>query len=473
MQELLQQIGRITGPAGLLTGDDVTGRSESWVSNVPCPAKAIVRPANTAEVSAVMKLCHAAGQTVVTHGGLTGLVDGAFSTPVDLVLSLERMRQIDPIDKDNRTVKVQAGAVLQSVHEVAEQAELMFPLDLGARGSATIGGNLSTNAGGNSVIRYGMAREQVLGIEAVLADGTVISSLNQVIKNNTGYDLKQLFIGSEGTLGIITQAVLRLRPLPRSRQTALVAIDRFSDVTHFLRLMDAGLGGSLSAFEVMWNDFFSLIVVEGGEHGEPLGPDHGFYVLLEATGSHEDIDQSRFDRALEQAFDAGLIADAVVAQSSRQREELWAIRDDIDGLVRALNPVITFDVSLGVAEMNEYVDKVRAALQTQWPQLRMVVFGHLGDGNIHLALTVGSNAADVVYAVEEFVYRELQPFAGIISAEHGIGLLKKDFLDCSRSPEEIDLMRSLKNALDPQGILNPGKVLPDTKAGIPTTAQSA
>ena len=458
MDALFEKIRGIVGEPGILLGADVAARSDSWPPLGGCRAKAIIRPSSTNEVSAVLKLCHQQGQSVVTHGGLTGLAGGALTSGDEVVISLERMRRLEPVDAINRTVLVEAGVPLQAVHEAATAAGLLFPLDLGARGSCTIGGNLSTNAGGNSVIRYGMAREQVLGIEAVLADGTIISSLNSVIKNNTGYDLKQLFIGSEGTLGIITRAVLRLRPLPRSRQTALVAIADFTRLGRFLPMMDAALGGTLSAFEVMWNDFYSLIVGDGTPHGLPLDTSHPFYVLIESSGSQEDIDRARFERALEEAFEEKLIVDAAVAQSRQQRADLWAIRDDIDNLFAAMDPLITFDVSLSIAHMDEYVRTVRQKLLQQWPHGRMVVFGHIGDGNIHLVVSVGSDDAQLVHAVDEVVYSALKPYHGVISAEHGIGIFKREFLSISRSENEIMLMRTLKQALDPKGILNPGKI---------------
>lgn len=442
----------------MLLGEDVKGRSDSWPPMGGCQAHAIIRPTNTEEVSGVLKLCHAADQGVVTHGGLTGLVGGARAGKDDIALSLERMNGIEPVDKVNRTVTVDAGVPLQKIHEAAEDANLLFPLDLGARGSCTIGGNIATNAGGNSVIRYGMVRDQLLGVEAVLADGTIISSLSSVIKNNTGYDLKQLFIGSEGTLGIVTRAVLRLRPLPRSCNTALVAIEKFDQLGRFLNDMDAGLGGTLSAFEVMWNDFYRSIVGDGSKHGQPLGSDHGFYVLLESTGGHEESDKVRFEGALEEAFESGLIVDAVIAQSKQQREDLWAIRDDIEGLAQILMFPIVFDISLGIPQMDKYVDEVRQQLTDRWPDSLMVVFGHLGDGNIHLGITVGGHEPDEVHAVETIVYEALGRRQGVISAEHGIGLDKREYLKHSRSTDEIALMKTLKTALDPKGILNPGKI---------------
>ena len=458
MNIFLSEIQEIVGHSGMLLGDEVADRSDSWPPTGGCQAKAIIRPASTEEVSKVLKLCHAVGQSVVTHGGLTGLVGGARAEKEDIVLSLERMNGIEAVDRINRTLTVGAGAVLQKVHDVAEEAGLLFPLDFGARGSATIGGSISTNAGGNSVIRYGMTRDQLLGVEAVLADGTIISSLKGVIKNNTGYDLKQLFIGSEGTLGIVTRAVLRLRPLPRSRNTALVAIEDFDRLGRFLRDMDSALGGTLSAFEVMWNDFYSLIVGYTGHHGQPLQSTHGYYVLIESTGGHEEADKSRFEGALEETLEQELIVDAVIAQSKQQREDLWAIRDDIVGLGKAMFPAITFDVSLGIPQMDDYVEEVRTQLTERWPDSKMVVFGHLGDGNIHLVLTVGSLEKNEVRAVEAIVYEALGRRQGIISAEHGIGLDKRAYLKHSRSTEEIALMKTLKQALDPKGILNPDKI---------------
>ena len=459
MNTLIDSIRKIVGPEGLLTGDDVTGRSDTWPPRGGCKAKCIVRPASTLEISEVLKLCHQVGQPVVTHGGLTGLVKGATAGPDDLVLSLERMNSVDPVDKVNRTVTVDAGVPLQKVHSAAEDAGLLFPLDLGARGSAMIGGNISTNAGGNSVIRYGMMREQVLGIEAVLADGTIISAMKDVIKNNTGYDLKQLFIGSEGTLGVVTRAVLRLRPAPRSQNTALVAVENFTKLGEFLHTMDAALGGTLSSFEVMWNDFYQLIVGNTDRHGQPLDSSHDFYVLLEATGGHQESDKSRFEGALEDAFEQGLAVDAVIAQSKQQRNDLWAIRDDVEGMVQALYPPMTFDISLSIQQMDDYVKEVRGQLTEQWPRAQMVVFGHLGDGNIHLVLTVGSMDPQTVRAVEEIVYQALGRREGVISAEHGIGLAKRAYLHHSRSAEEIILMKTIKASMDPKNILNPGKIL--------------
>lgn len=458
MTHIIESLRKVVGDSGILTGSDVSNRLESWSGTRGCQALCIVRPVNTQQVSDVLKICYAANQPVVTHGGMTGLVRGGTATANDIVISLERMRSIESMDQQNRSMTVQAGATMQQVQEAAEQHQLLFPLDLGARGSATIGGNISTNAGGNGVIRYGMAREQVLGLEAVLADGTVISSMNHVLKNNTGYDLKQLFIGSEGTLGIVTRAILRLRPLPRTRNTALLALADFNKVIAFLQAMESSLAGSLSAFEVLWNDFYRLVVGNGEAHGQPLASDHAFYVLLEASGSNSDNDRRSFEQALELAFEQDLIVDAVIAQSDQQREELWAIRDDIGSLVKGLSPTLTFDVSMNISLMDEYVKDVKQQLAEHFPKARSVFFGHIGDGNIHPVMTVGSTDHAIVKQVEGIIYGCLRSRDGIISAEHGIGLEKKPYLHLCRSPAELNLMRTLKQALDPKNLLNPGKI---------------
>lgn len=458
MNEFLATLENIVGPNGLITGQDVAERSDSWPPRGGCRAKCVVRPASTREVSEVLRACHDKGQAVVTQGGRTGLVGGGRAQEDEIVLSLERMTSMQAVDRVNRTVTVDAGVPLQTVQEAAETAGLLFPLDLGARGSATIGGTLSTNAGGNGVIRYGMMREQVLGLEAVLADGTVISSMKDVIKNNTGYDLKQLYVGSEGTLGVITRAVLRLRPLPRSQNTALVAVPDFERLCDFLQAMDSGLGGTLSAFEAMWNDFYSLIIGSGEKHGKPLETDSAFYVLLEATGGDPEGDAERFEKTLGEAMEDGLVTDAVIAKSRQQRHDLWGIRDDVEGLFEELFPPLSFDVSLAVQDMAAYVNEVREGLHARWSEARMVTFGHLGDGNIHLGIGVGSLEPEQVHGVESIVYGALEHRGGIVSAEHGIGFEKKPWLRLSRSPEEIDLMRTIKKALDPDNLLNPGRI---------------
>ncbi len=452
--DLIERIVEIVGERGVLLDQDVNARpNRSWGQG-SCPARAIVRPASTGELSQVMRLCHERGQTVVPWGGLTGLVDGITCAPGDIALSLERMNTIEHIDADAGTMTVQAGAVLQVVQEAAREAGWQFAVDFGARGTANIGGMIATNAGGNSVVRYGMMREQVLGLEAVLADGTVITSMNEMLKNNTGYDLKQLFVGSEGTLGIVTRAVLRLRPQARSVQTAFVALDSFADVSGLLRRLGVELEGKLSSFEVMWRNFYHFMTEESGKHQAVLPTDHPYYVLLESEGADEQREEEQFMAVLGALMEEGHIADAVICQSSQQASQLWEMRDDVESLVLAVNPPAIFDVSLPIREMEGYIEGLEAALQERFPGTRLISFGHLGDGNIHL----GIGPVQDKHAVETLVYERLGQVNGSVSAEHGIGLEKREFLKHSRSEAEMAVMRSIKQALDPGNILNPGKI---------------
>lgn len=459
MTDLIDDIAAIVGSQGVLTGEDVKARPASWIRPDPCGAKAIVRPQTTEQVSEVMRLCHAAGQAVIPAGGATGLVDGTVAGEDDILLSLERMNTVEELDETGCTMTVQAGVALQTVQDSAEQSDLMFPVDFGARGSAQIGGAISTNAGGNAVIRYGMMREQILGLEAVLADGTVVSSMNRLLKNNAGYDLKQLFIGTEGTLGIVTRAVLRLRPALRSQNTAFVAVDDYTNVPVLLKHLGSALGGTLSAFEVLWRDFYDTIVVNADRHAAPVDEGHPWYVLIEACGGEQDEDEARFQRALEAALEDELIVDAAFASGSKQRDAMWAIRDDVDGIAEMLWPIMAFDISLPIADAADYTAKVNQRLKETWPDtFRGTTFGHLGDNNVHFILTIGSMERDALRKVMEIVYEELRPYQGSISAEHGIGLEKRPFLGISRNETELALMKTLKQALDPKGLLNPGKV---------------
>ena len=444
----------IVGDAGLLRDADVASRSAGAFRDDHLVARVLVRPRSTEEVSAVLRLCHAHGQSVVPQGGRTGLVHGSDAQEDQLILSLERMNRIESIDPVQRVAVVEAGVILQALQEAALEQDLFFALDLGARGSATIGGNIATNAGGNRVIRYGMARELVLGVEAVLADGTVLSSLNRMIKNNAGYDLKQLFIGTEGSLGVVTRAVLRLHERPRTHDVALLAVDRFEQVTALLKAADRGLGGALSAFEVMWSDFYELVTTPPARGTPPLPHGHGWYVLLEAQGA----DAARFEATLAAALEDGLVADAVVAASERARTAIWSLRDDV-AQTSSHGRAQLFDVSLPVADMQAYVDTVRAGLRRRWPGVHVWTFGHLGDGNLHFGVHVPGGGAAERLGVEEEIYRPLAAIGGSISAEHGIGEEKRRYLGISRSAPEITLMRALKNALDPDAILNPGKVV--------------
>ncbi len=463
MSNLLDELVGIVGETGVLTGDAVSSRSAGIWRSDTIQAKAIIRPRSTDELSAVMKLCYAANQTVIAHGGLTGLVEAQITAPDDVVVSLERLNAIEDINVVDRTMTLQAGVVLQAVQEAADDVGLMYPLDIGGRGSCTIGGNIATNAGGNRVIRYGMTRDMVLGVEAVLADGTVVSSMNQMIKNNAGYDVKQLFIGSEGSLGIVTRAVLRLREKPKSQETMLVAVDDFEKLGELLKTMDAELGGTLSAFEVLWNDYYRLVTTPPAKQQAPLGQDYPYYALIEAMGGDPEADHERVEAVLMRAYEAGLVMDATMATSEAQRMELWAIRDDVEQTMR-FTPCFVFDVSLRISRMDGYVEEVNRRLEATFGEYHNFAFGHIGDGNIHFAISAGADDASARHGVEAAVYEPLRAIEGSVSAEHGVGLEKKAYLSICRTEEEIALMRTMKAALDPKGILNPGKIFETTTA---------
>ncbi|MEQ8233121.1 MAG: FAD-binding oxidoreductase [Gammaproteobacteria bacterium] len=457
MSDLIARLRDLLDDTGVLTGDAVSERMIHVWYQRPVEARCIVRPRTTAEVAAVLALCHTEGQVVIPHGGLTGLVQGCNTGPDDVVLSLERMNTVEEVDPVGRTMTVQAGVPLQVLQETAEQHGLMFPLDLGARGSCQIGGNVSTNAGGNRVIRFGMTRDNVLGLEAVLADGTVVSSLNTMIKNNAGYDLKHLFIGTEGTLGIVTRVVIRLREAPRGLSTALAGFDSFEQLTRFLRYVDRELGGALCAFEAMWRDYYELVTTPPADNARPVPLDYPVYVLLEALTRGSAADTAMFEDIMGRALEEDLLADAAVAQSETDRRALWRIRDSVDQFFR-YGPAFLYDVSLGIRYMEAYVTEVKQRLAARWPEHHCFTLGHVGDGNIHFAINVGDDSADAHAAVNQCVYEPLAPVGGSVSAEHGIGTEKRDYLPLSRSSDEIALMRRVKQALDPKGILNPGKI---------------
>ena len=453
--ELASRFESVVGGDGVLTGKRVQERSAGiWGPPRTIAADILVRPAATAQVAEVLSICNEARQSVVVHGGLTGVVDGAWAESSDVVLSLERLAGIEHIDPVGATLIAGAGTTLEAIQDAAAEQGLMFPLDIGARGTATIGGNVATNAGGNRVIRYGMVRSLVLGLEAVLADGTILSGMNQMVKNNAGYDLKQLFIGTEGTLGVVTRVVVRLVPRPKSRETALIGVGDFGRVCRLLGFLGGACGGTLSAYEVMWRDYYSFI---SADRAAPLPADFPYYVLVETLGSHPTRDAERFVAVLAEAQSMGLFDDAIIAKSGAEQDAIWTIRDDVVRLLE-LEPMFLFDVSLPIRGVEKYIEATRTALTEAWPEQRMFVFGHLGDGNIHLAISAGPESGSARGKVEDIVYGPLGDIGGSVSAEHGIGLEKKPYLAWCRSDAEIEVMRMLKKAMDPNGILNPGKV---------------
>ena len=461
-EKLLLELIDCVGESHVLLGDNISARATHFWNNEPRVAAAIVRPANTTEVSNVLALCHRARQCVVTHGGLTGLVDGDRTTDSDLVLSMERMRRIESIDDVGKTMTVQAGCVLEAVQAEAAAHKLGFGLDLGARGSCTIGGNIATNAGGLSVLRYGMMREQILGLEVVLMDGTVLSSMNALLKNNAGHDLKQLFIGSEGTLGVVTSAVLRLRAATTSCNTAFLACNTFTDVTHILRQLDTALSGRLNAFEVLWKPVVALNTDPTlcGTVPAPIALNEEYYVIAESQGANESADTQAFERALHVCFDKGWASDGVIAQSVQEQKNLWCIRENIE-LMLSHTPNYVFDISLPIYTMDNYVQQLQRALQKRWPGTKLFSYGHVADGNLHLIIAPpgGESAKEQYDAINRMVYEPLQSLGGSISAEHGIGLNKKDWLKYSRNDAEIRVMQLLKKLFDEHNLLNRGRIV--------------
>jgi len=443
----------------VLTGGDIDARYHTDMAGVAvAPPLAVMRPRSTEDVSKFLKLCHQARLPVTTQGGMTGLVGATMPLPGEIVLSMERMTAIEEVDTGGGVVITQTGVPLQRLQERVGEDGFMFPLDLGARGSCTIGGNISTNAGGNRVIRYGMTRDLVLGLEAVLADGTVLRGVRKYIKNNTGIDLKQLFVGTEGTLGVVTRAALRIFPAPAEQQVALCALESFGRVRSLLDLARARLGGDLTAFEVMWNEYYRLTTELVQGVAAPLPTSHPFYVLLESSGSDAERIRDDLEEMLEHGLEQGIILDATIASSGAAAAAIWKIRDSSVELGRAIGPSgVGFDISLAIDRMEAFADTIQRELKTIDEDAYAIVFGHAGDGNLHVNARYPATA-DRSEDITKLVYGITGDFAGSISAEHGIGLLKRPYLKLSRTEEEIETMRTLKRALDPHHILNPGRI---------------
>ncbi|MEZ5653559.1 MAG: FAD-binding oxidoreductase [Burkholderiaceae bacterium] len=458
---LIERLIGALGTKAVLSGPELPERNLSDRAFLaPTRPLALVRPADTEQVAAAMRLCHEAGVPATPQGGMTGLCGGAHPTAGGIALSLERLVGIEDIDPDGMTMTVLAGTPLETIQQAADRAGLFFALDLGARGSCAIGGNLSTNAGGNRVIRYGMTRDLVLGLEVVLADGTIVPMLNRMLKNNTGYDLKQLFIGAEGTLGVITRVVLRLHPKPGCVAAAMCVVSGYDRVLEVLRTARASLGPMLSAFEVMWGDYWHLATERVPGSRAPVAIGSGSHVLLaEMQGLDEPIDGPRFASWLEMLFERGVLQDGVVAQSLAETSAFWRTRDAAAEFSSpaVLGPHPSYDIGLPVSRMQEFVDFSKPAL-LEALGAESVHYGHIADGNMHIVAWVPGAAPQPVDAISAALYETVRRFGGTISAEHGIGLVKKNYLDYSRDPAEITLMRRLKHGLDPRGTLNPAKI---------------
>jgi FAD/FMN-containing dehydrogenase len=452
-QTIADQIGedRIVKP------EDAAGRLIS-VTGEAMPAVPVLRPRDTAELAKAMEICSSQKVPVIPLGGSTGLVGGLRHTGKEVYLSLEAMNRIENIDPVNRVATVQAGVILQNLHQAVVDKGLSFPVDLGARGSATIGGLISTNAGGEKAFRFGMMREQVLGIEVVTATGQILDLSNAMIKNNTGYDLKHLFIGAEGTLGIVTRVELRLRPQLPNVDTAFALVPDFASAVKLRNRVETALGNDLTAFEVMWPEVYEMTTSH--RTGRlPLPVTSGIYLLFESeAGTARDSDA--FATAMAELFEEGLVEDMAIAASEADRQGMWAIRNDIEAIIRTLSPLLAFDVSVPVSSIRLCVEELDKELKAKWPETRFARFGHMGDNNLHIVVTIGPDTMEQKAAICDVVYNRVTEMNGCVSAEHGIGMDKLPWFEKGKSVPAIALMQTIRSVLDPHGILNPGKTIP-------------
>jgi FAD/FMN-containing dehydrogenase len=458
MQTLIDRLSDIIDKNTLVTADDISEKySADWSGADPCKPAALLKPKSTDELSQIMALCHEYNQPVVVQGGLTGLAGGATPQAAEFAISLERMAGIEAIDPRAMTLTAHAGTPLQVLQDAAAEHNLFMPLDLGARGSCHIGGNVATNAGGTEVIRYGMTRALVLGLEAVLADGTVINAMNKMVKNNSGYDLKHLFIGSEGTLGIVTRVVIQLQPQALSSHTALCALQDYDSVTQLLAKLKHELGAGLTGFELMWDNYFNKVLEVESDLQNPFTEPHPFYLLVEYKDNDALSGGERFESVLFAQLEAGLLTDALIAQSHQDAEKFWQIRDGIGELFKVLGPVSNQDVSLPIADIGVFATDLEQRLKQNYSNIGVLLFGHIGDNNLHVCAYTGRE--EDKGAINKDIMLMIGEYSGAITAEHGVGVIKRDFLDQSRTASEIALMKTIKLAMDPKGILNPNRVI--------------
>ncbi|NDG15657.1 MAG: FAD-binding oxidoreductase [Betaproteobacteria bacterium] len=468
MNRLLDTLRHITGEENVLTGEGLVAFERDWRGREHGKALCVVRPAHTAEVSAVVKACAAAGVAMVPQGGNTGLVMG--STPdtsgQEVVISLQRMNKVRHVDVANATLTAEAGCILQQLQQTADQAGFLFALSLASEGSCTLGGNLASNAGGTQVLRYGNTRDLCLGLEVVTAQGDVWQGLSGLRKDNTGYDLRHLFIGSEGTLGIITAATMKLFPQPAAQRTAWAAVPSVQAAVDLLGLSQQQLGAGLTGFECMSRMALSLVARHFPALQVPFWQEAPYCVLLELSDTEsESHAEQRLEQMLGIALDKNVASEVVIAQSLSQSRELWRVRESISSAQAAEGLNIKHDISLPVSAIPAFVAQTDAALAQSLPGIRVVNFGHLGDGNLHYNIQCpeGADAAHFLstheHSVNEQVYAAVMAFGGSVSAEHGIGRLKVESLPHYKDPVALQLMRSIKQALDPQNLMNPGRVL--------------
>ncbi|NNF41287.1 MAG: FAD-binding oxidoreductase [Woeseiaceae bacterium] len=461
---LLEQLQSIVGPAGWKAEPrELEPFLVEWRGDFKGKTPLLVLPRTTAEVAAIVRACAAAGVGIVPQGGNTGLCAGSIpdDSGTQVLLSLGRMNRIRALDPLDYSMVVEAGCILADVQAAAAKAGRYFPLSLSAEGSCQIGGNLATNAGGVNVIRYGTARALVLGLEVVLADGSVLDGLRSLRKDTAGYDLKQLFVGSEGTLGIITAATLKLFPPPGETSTALLALDNSGDAVELLSQLRGALADGIEAFELVSGPVFELVEKHIVDSRLPFDSKYAWYVLLEAT-THGD--PARLERALSAAVDTTLVRDAIVAKNMAEADKLWRLRHAIAEAERQEGKALKHDISVPIGRMQEFLLRAEAMLSEQMPRATLLTFGHVGDGNLHYNVALptdlgGESQESAGERVTTGIYDLVAELGGSFSAEHGVGRLKRDYLSTYRGGTEIELMKRLKKALDPQDTLNPGKVI--------------
>lgn len=437
-----------------------------WLGKAHGRTVAVVRPRNTAEVSAIMRLCHQSQTPVVPQGGNTGMSGGA--TPdmsgAQVVLSLNRMKRIHEVDSVNNTLTADAGVILAEIQQAARSVDRYFPLSLGAEGSCTIGGNLATNAGGTGVLRYGNTRDLTLGLEVVLPDGRIWNGLRGLRKDNTGYDLKDLFIGSEGSLGIITGVVLKLFAAPAGRVSAWIGAKELTSVVTLLNRLQAACGPRLSAFEMMSESSLALVTRHLEGHVSPLNQTYPYYALIELADTNLNGLQEMLQEALTSAIDDGLIDDCVVAMNEAQSVSMWRLREGISMAQVKAGKAIKHDIALPISSLATFVKEADQIVRNSFPDLPIINFGHIGDGNLHYNVLVPLDISAASYkettsVLNKQIHDLVTQFNGSISAEHGVGTLRRDELKRYKSSVEMDLMNAIKRAIDPNQIMNPGKLL--------------
>jgi len=464
----LTGVEAIVGAAHVITDEaDMAPFLADWRGRYSGRARAVVLPRDTAQVAALVRACIDAGVPIVPQGGRTGLVMGSVpdTSGHAIVLSLRRLNRIRAIDPANRTMTVEAGCILADIQAAAHTAGMLYPLSLAAEGSCTVGGNLSTNAGGTAVLRYGNTRELCLGLEVVTAQGAVWDGLHGLRKDNTGYALRYLFIGAEGTLGVITAAVLKLYPAPQGMLTAMVALDSPRQALTLLNLLQARCGAALTGFELMSALCLDLVATWFPALPQPFAARHPHYALVELSSTESDLHaQALLESSVGAALEQGVARDAVVATSSQQALDLWRLREHIPLAQAAAGKNIKHDISLPISTIPDFIAHTDAALERAFPGCQLVTFGHLGDGNLHYNVAPPPGVGHDAFlanqdAVNRIVHDAVVAFAGSISAEHGIGAMKRAELARTKSPVELGMMRAIKAALDPLGIMNPGKIL--------------